>query len=149
MTGPRTVSVPASAAGLRQATEAVEAFSASLALPGPLRRSLLTVLDEVLANIVGHGMAGGAGAIDVAMSCAGGTVTVEVVDPGAPFNPLLAPAPDTASPLEGRRIGGLGIALVRAMTDEVEYARREGRNRVTLRWHRAGVRPANDGHDAD
>ena len=54
-------------------------------------------------------------------------------DDAEPFNPLDAPLPDTAAPLEGRQVGGLGIALVRHLMDGVVYERTGGRNRLVLR----------------
>lgn len=130
----QTVSVPATMAGLRQAADAAQRFGERLMLPDGLRRNLLTALDEVLSNVVRHGFAGRPGAIDLTMSCEDGIVTIVVADPAGPFNPLLAPAPDTAAPLEARRAGGLGIALVRALTDDVRYERRDAHNHLTLRW---------------
>ena len=56
-----------------------------------------------------------------------------VEDDGLPFNPLEAPEPDLDSPIETRQIGGLGIHLVRNVTDGLEYRRNEGRNRLVIR----------------
>ena len=58
---------------------------------------------------------------------------VVVTDDGKPFNPLESPEPDTSLPVEERPIGGLGIYLLRKMFDQMDYARTDGKNRVTLR----------------
>jgi serine/threonine-protein kinase RsbW len=58
---------------------------------------------------------------------------VTVTDDGHPFNPLDLPEPDTSLPMEDRPIGGLGIHLLRKMSDRMEYERRDGKNQVTLR----------------
>lgn len=129
-----TVSAPSTTAGLVQAADAVQAFCLRRQLPDELRRAMLTALDEVLSNIVRHGLAGRPGTIDLTLSREGADVTAEVDDPGPPFNPLLAPAPDTTAPLEARQVGGLGIALVRALTEAVAYERRGDRNHLTLSW---------------
>ena len=50
-----------------------------------------------------------------------------------PFNPLEAPEPDLDSPIETRPIGGLGIHLVRNITDGLVYRRNEGRSRLVMR----------------
>ncbi len=55
-----------------------------------------------------------------------------IEDDGIAFDPLIAPPPDLDSDIEDRPIGGLGVYLVKEMMDEVEYARADGRNRVTL-----------------
>jgi anti-sigma regulatory factor (Ser/Thr protein kinase) len=73
----------------------------------------------------------------------GGEVTVEAVldadrvcitltDDGRPFDPLGMAAPDTALSTQERRIGGLGIHLVRHIMDEVSYHRQAGRNVMVL-----------------
>ncbi len=53
-----------------------------------------------------------------------------VVDDGPEFDPLSAAQPDTTLGVENRPVGGLGIALVRRLMDEVAYERRDGRNRL-------------------
>ena len=58
----------------------------------------------------------------------------EVVDTAAPFDPLAAPPPDTASALDVRRPGGLGVALVRSLMDQVRYESRGDGNHLILTW---------------
>jgi anti-sigma regulatory factor (Ser/Thr protein kinase) len=40
--------------------------------------------------------------------------------------------PDTNLPIEERPIGGLGLHLLRNLSDRMEYVWKNGRNRVTL-----------------
>jgi serine/threonine-protein kinase RsbW len=70
--------------------------------------------------------------------CEPGRLEARVADEAAPFNPLLLPPPDTTTPLELRQPGGLGIALVKALSDTVEYARANNRNQVTVSWRLDG-----------
>ena len=51
---------------------------------------------------------------------------------GAAFDPSAAPPPDLAIPLHQRDPGGLGIHLMRQMTDRVEYRRTDGHNRLRI-----------------
>ncbi len=54
-------------------------------------------------------------------------------DEGEPFDPLEeAPAPDLEASLEDRDIGGLGLMLVREMSDQAAYERVGNRNRLAL-----------------
>jgi anti-sigma regulatory factor (Ser/Thr protein kinase) len=55
-----------------------------------------------------------------------------MVDGGIPFNPLGVETPDTELPLEERKIGGLGIHLVRKMMGKVSYRRRIDKNVITV-----------------
>jgi len=58
---------------------------------------------------------------------------VEVEDDGKPLNPLEASEADTTQSLEDRAVGGMGIHLVRKLTDGLEYRRHEGRNLLVMR----------------
>jgi anti-sigma regulatory factor (Ser/Thr protein kinase) len=53
-------------------------------------------------------------------------------DDGRPFNPLLLPDPDLDPPIDARPTGGLGLFLLRRLSDRMEYTREEGRNRISL-----------------
>lgn len=54
---------------------------------------------------------------------------IEIMDSGTPFNPLSLSEPNLTEDVSDRKIGGLGIHLIKKMMDEVEY-RREGNNNV-------------------
>jgi serine/threonine-protein kinase RsbW len=127
-----TLSVPGSLPGVRQAIEAFDRFGRGHQLPSQAVDPCLIALDEMLSNIVRHGRLAPDAAIDLRFSLGGGSLEIEIVDTGAPFNPLLAPAPDTRSTLDERRPGGLGIALVRQLMDDTRYERRGDRNRFVM-----------------
>jgi anti-sigma regulatory factor (Ser/Thr protein kinase) len=59
-------------------------------------------------------------------------LTVSIVDDGIPFNPIGVETPDTEVSLEQRKIGGLGIHLVRKVMDKFFYQRRIDKNMITL-----------------
>jgi len=129
-----TLSVPGTLQGVRQAVQAFEQFGQAHALAHTAAWRFPLALDEILSNIVRHGLRGQRGAIDLTFSVDDEFVAVEVVDTADAFNPLLAPAPDTTSPLDQRQPGGLGIALVRELMDDVGYERRNDRNHFVMRW---------------
>jgi serine/threonine-protein kinase RsbW len=109
-------------------------FADAHALPASVRRSLNVVLDELLTNTSEYGFGGGraGGEVTVEAELRTDRVSVTLTDDGRPFDPFAVAAPDTALPVEERRIGGLGIHLVRRMMDEVSYHRRADRNVVVL-----------------
>jgi len=135
-----TLSVPGTPPGVRQAIDAFERFGRRSRRPGAARRRVQLALDEILSNIVLHGIypAMANPTIDVTFSFEGGVVGVEVEDTAAAFNPLLVPPPDTTSPLAIRPEGGLGIALVRYLMDEASYERRNDRNHFVMRCRAHG-----------
>ena len=53
-------------------------------------------------------------------------------DGGMPFNPLEHKKPDTKLPWKQRRIGGLGIFLVKKKMDDVRYAYEDNKNVLTI-----------------
>lgn len=90
-------------------------------------------LEEVFMNIVLHGARPGATSqVEVCLILGTDTVTMAVEDDGPPFDPLSPPPPDLTASLEDRRVGGLGVYLVRKVIDEVSYLRIAGRNQLRM-----------------
>jgi len=115
-------------------TEFATEFSRQHQLPDEERSRLLIILDELFTNIVKYGYESTTtkGNIEVALSLQAGRLTIEFVDDGRPFDPLKSAPPDLALPAEERPIGGVGIAIVRALVDEIGYRWDGNRNRLTL-----------------
>lgn len=60
------------------------------------------------------------------------SVIIEIRDRGVPFDPTATPEPDLEESLETRKVGGMGIFLVRKLTDEFLYRYEDGQNIITL-----------------
>src|SRR5688572_24268702 len=116
----QTLSVPGTLPGVRLAIQAFDRFCHAHGLSDGAAWRFPLALDEILSNIVRHGLAGRPASIDLTFSVDTEYVAVEIVDQAEAFNPLLAPPPDTSSPLEDRKPGGLGIALVRQLIDDTQ-----------------------------
>lgn len=89
------------------------------------------ILEELLTNLGTHGAAAAEPAT-VRISIESGRVLVEIVDSGAPFDPRSTPDPDVSGPAEERKIGGMGLFLVRKLASDLDYDRSEGRNRTVF-----------------
>lgn len=112
---------------------AFASFADAQHVPDHVRRSLQVVLDDLLANVVLHGLAGRAdGEATIEVTRRPEALIVTISDNGPPFDPFVRAAPDTTLSIEARQIGGLGIHLVKQMMDEVSYERREDRNVTVL-----------------
>ncbi|MBI5568555.1 MAG: ATP-binding protein [Desulfomonile tiedjei] len=87
------------------------------------------ILEELLTNIIKYAFDDeGVHEISVVLTLAGTTLTIEFVDGGREFSPLLAPQPEACHSILDCTIGGLGIHLVRTMTESVEYRREQEKN---------------------
>ncbi len=90
-------------------------------------------VEEALVNIFKYAYPEAVG--DVVLRCLlddRERFVIEIEDSGAPFNVLTVSEPILAVPLSERKIGGLGIHLIRQFTDEVEYRREGGKNLLRL-----------------
>ena len=92
-------------------------------------------LEEAVANIIMYGAARDERLeIAVELECNGGTLVARIEDNGRQFDPTRAPPPVVATSLEKAKVGDLGIHLMRSFASGMDYERREGRNRLTLRF---------------
>lgn len=104
--------------------------------PTTLTMRAKLILEELVLNTLTHGDTSGLTEIDLVLESEDQALTILLTDDGSPFNPLTdAPEPDIALPLAERPIGGLGVYLVRAVGEELEYRRENNRNRLKLVVH--------------
>ncbi len=86
--------------------------------------------EEIFVNIAHYAYAPGEGMAKVRVETGSSPRRFSVVfeDSGVEFDPLAKTDPDVALPAEQRRIGGLGIFMVKKSMDEVYYERKDGKN---------------------
>jgi len=90
-------------------------------------------LDDLLNNIISYGFEHDEGhIIQLTLDYAEGRLEITIKDDGMPFNPFDQAKPDTALTVEERKIGGLGVLLVKELMSDVSYQRQQGSNVVTL-----------------
>lgn len=91
------------------------------------------VLEEMLGNIVRHGMPDeGEHGIDLEVHVEGRAVIVTLVDDGRAFDPTTAPVTVAATSLEAASTGGRGLVLTRAFARDMQYERVAGCNRLRV-----------------
>ena len=61
------------------------------------------------------------------------SIVMTFMDNGIPYDPLAKEDPDVTLPPEERKIGGLGVYMVKERMDDVKYEYRNGQNILTLR----------------
>lgn len=113
--------------------EALTSFCEARQVPEPVVHDVAVALEETLDNVFEHAYRDRpGGAVVVEGRIRGGEFVLTVRDRGPAFDPRDATAPDLTSDLEERRVGGLGLHLVRALVDDVRHERRGGENRLVL-----------------
>ena len=110
-----------------------KSFYEKLNLEKSLSRRLQLSVEETVVNVIEYAYPlGMRGDITVKMMWNGKSLKIVVVDAGVMFDPTLVETPDTSLMAEERRVGGLGIHLVRKLMDSVNYEREDGKNILTL-----------------
>ena len=92
-------------------------------------------IDELYSNIANYGYEEDDGQVTVTLDTdtVPRTVTISFTDEGKPFNPLERADPDVTLSAKDRKIGGLGIYMVKKSMDDVSYEYKDGKNILTIR----------------
>lgn len=81
-------------------------------------------VDEACSNIIEHAYFGmKEGEIECTCDHNDQTLTIILRDHGQPFQIASVPDPDLSLNLNKRKVGGLGVYLIRKLMDEVRYER--------------------------
>lgn len=108
--------------------EAAEFLGTSLikaGCPEKEKTKIMIAFDEIFSNIVKYS---GAGKVIIIVDTNPFRAVIRFADDGIEYNPLLRKKPDTTTSLEERRIGGLGIYMVKNIMDSIEYEYCDGKN---------------------
>ena len=99
-----------------------------------MTESVKMAADEVCSNVILHGnKEKSPGDLTVSVELHGDQLHIVTEDDGSPFHPADAAGPDLSIELNQRKIGGLGIYLIRELVDEMDNERRSGKNYLTLK----------------
>lgn len=116
-----------------QVTEEFMEFARKNELPQKAATPICMALDDLLANIISYGYEDNTHhLINIKCSLVKDSVVTVITDDGLPFNPLTVKEPETDASVEERKIGGLGIFLVKNVIDETYYKRYVDKNVITL-----------------
>ncbi len=94
---------------------------------------MVAAVDEAATNIILHGYAGRPGTITIQVKREHSSLVVCLKDRAPDFDPTTVPPPNLNLPLEQRRLGGLGIHLIRSYIDRITHrTMAQGGNELTL-----------------
>jgi serine/threonine-protein kinase RsbW len=94
-------------------------------------------VEEVITNVIVHGYRGRGGEIEITCRISGDRAVIRIADTAPPFDPLSLAGPDISADVEDRKVGGLGVYLVRQVTDGISYRRENGKNILELEKKRS------------
>jgi anti-sigma regulatory factor (Ser/Thr protein kinase) len=142
MSEPTTLILNNEPSELNRVTDLLASLCAEHAISSDIEYDVNLALDELVTNVIRHAFTDGhTHQFTVRISLDKDEFVAQIEDDGREFNPVAHPAPDLDVPLAERKLGGLGIHLVRNLMDGFEYARVGGKNLVTLR-KKIGGNPA-------
>ena len=127
--GEESISVVPDKASQKPMGAFADSLSERLEIVPKVANKINIVFDEIYANIVNYSKASLA---TVSYGIENGKLRISFTDNGIPYNPLEAAEPDTTLSAEEREIGGLGIFMVKKMTESMDYKYADGKNELTL-----------------
>lgn len=91
-------------------------------------------VEEIFVNIANYAYGSQNGTATIRIEVGGDPLQVIItfIDQGVPYDPLKKEDPDVTLTAEERKIGGLGIFMVKQSMDDVKYEYAEGKNILTI-----------------
>jgi sigma regulatory factor-histidine kinase len=130
----KEITVDATIENMNTVTAFVDDFLDQIACPMKSKIQINIVIDEIFGNICHYAYKDSVGAVTVRVE-SGNTpkaVFLTFTDNGIPYNPLETEDPDITLSSEERKIGGLGIYLVKKNMDEMKYEYVNQQNRLWM-----------------
>lgn len=87
------------------------------------------ICEEIFVNIVEYS---NTDFVKVNTTFENSTLTIEFIDNGIEFNPLLNENPKLPDTIEEAKIGGLGIFLTKNVADELKYYHKNNENHLII-----------------
>jgi anti-sigma regulatory factor (Ser/Thr protein kinase) len=128
-----TLRIENSLTAMQAANQTVLRWLTDLNAPAEIQYFANLAIEEFVTNSIKYGYDDEAEhVIEASLSLTGGKLVLTIIDDGRAFNPLDAPEPKFDVPVGERPVGGLGLYLVRQLSNRMEYTREGNQNRVRL-----------------
>ena len=122
-----SITLPATLDHLDDAYDMIHAELADRYCPIGVQHQIDIALEEIFVNVCSYAYADaekpGEVRVEYVYYADPSSLTVSITDWGVPFDPLAHDDPETPSSAAEARIGGLGILMVKRLTDDVSYVR--------------------------
>jgi anti-sigma regulatory factor (Ser/Thr protein kinase) len=130
------VHVEASAAGIQRALQRLRGILAARAVAEETMHDVELSAEELLTNAVRAAAGAGGRRLTVECALARAEIVLTVRDDGPAFNPLELEAVDLGAHIADRRVGGLGVHIVKELATSCSYARADNWNVLEIRLSR-------------
>ncbi len=133
--GMKTLTLDAVTDSITELTNFVDAELEAAGASLKAQTQIDVAIDEIFSNIARYAYTDAGGKATVGIRTTSDPHEAELVftDEGRPYDPLKAEEPDTTLSADERKIGGLGILIVKKTMDSVSYEHRDGKNVLTIK----------------
>ena len=130
----RSITLPNDVREIPRLTDFVDEVCEAMNFDMNTTMKLNLAVEEAVVNVMDYAYPEGTtGDVTVDVEADDEWLTFVISDCGIPFDPTRKKEVDITLSLEERRIGGLGIHLVRQIMDSISYERKDGINLLTLK----------------
>ena len=127
--GENSITVIADDKSMIPVSEFAKSLTEKLAVVPKVANKVSIAVDEIYSNIINYS---GAELATISYEIKEGRLYITFTDDGILYNPLEAEEPDVTLSAEERKIGGLGIFMVKKMTESMEYTYEDEKNILKL-----------------
>ena len=106
---------------------ALQNYSLCVGMDERTLKKMILALEEAVVNIINYSQAD-----YISLTISHSPLTITLTDNGIEFDVTAQAEVDTAQVTAERQIGGLGIALLRQIADNIQYHRKDGQNELTI-----------------
>ena len=133
----KELNIVATVENIETVTDFVNEQLEALDCPMKAQMQIDIAIDELFGNIAHYAYAPGVGDATVRVETSEDPLAVVVtfMDKGTPYDPLVKEDPDTTLSAEERKIGGLGIYMVKKSMDDMTYEYKDGQNILKIKKH--------------
>ena len=133
--GKNEIDIEADKEKLPEVMEFIDRILESASCPMKAQMQIGVAVEEIFVNIANYAYAPGKGRVTISAEIEGEpeAAVITFKDSGTPYDPLAKEDPDVTLSAEERKIGGLGIYMVKKSMDDIKYEYRDGQNILTLK----------------
>ena len=127
-----SITLEASLKNLQVISSFLHKWAKKASLSTHSENELFLAVEEAYINIVKYAYPESLGKVSIHCRIEEDSLILKIRDEGIPFNPLQLSEPHLVSCLKERKVGGLGVFLMRRFVDNVKYEKEGKYNVLTL-----------------